>query len=64
LRRSEAILATVLQVATPKEACRPLVARIRSRISSAMCRALPKRRVDPVTSRNASSSDSGSITGV
>ena len=51
LRTSEATLATVFEVATPKEAWRPHSARIRSRISTAIAGGDPKRRCEAVTSR-------------
>ena len=64
LRRSEAILATSLVVATPTEAVSPTSSRTRSLIERAMAGPSPNSSNEPVTSRNASSMEMGSTSGV
>jgi hypothetical protein len=61
---SEAIFATDLDDATPAETVRPDSARTATRIFRAISSALPNRRALSVTSRNASSKDRGSTSGV
>ena len=61
--RSLAILATNLLGATPTEQVRRSSSRTAARIDSAILRAPSKSSSDAVTSMNASSSDSGSISG-
>ena len=61
---ADASLATNLQLATPTEQVRPCWSRMLARISSAISVGRPSRRMAPETSRNASSSDSGSTSGV
>ena len=60
----EASLATNLVVATPTEQVRPYCSRMSARISWPMAAGRPSRRMAPLTSRNASSRDSGSTSGV
>ena len=64
MHRADASLATNLQLATPTEQVRPCCSRMLARISSAIRAGRPSRRMAPETSRNASSSDSGSTSGV
>jgi len=61
---AEASLATNLVVATPTEQVRPYCSRTLALISRAMAAGGPSRRMAPLTSRNASSWDSGSTSGV
>ena len=61
LRWSEASSARNLLYDTPAEAVRPVSARIAARISAAMAVAEPRSSKGAVTSRVASSSDSGWI---
>ena len=60
----EASLATNLQVAMPTEQMIPCCPRTAARISSPISAGGPRRRSAPETSRNASSSASGSTSGV
>ena len=64
LQRVEASLATNLVVATPTEQVMPCSSDTRSRISAPISAGRPRRRTAPATSRNASSRDSGSTSGV
>jgi hypothetical protein len=64
LASPEASLATNLVDATPTEQVTPCSSATRSRICAAICAGEPSRRIEPETSRNASSSDSGSTSGV
>ncbi len=64
LARSEAIFATNFTGAIPADEGRPSSSAIRRRKARAMSPGAPKSRVDAVTSRNASSSESGSHSGV
>ena len=59
-----AILATPTVAATPTEQVIPCSSATRARIDSAMSAGGPSRRTAPLTSRNASSIDSGSTRGV
>ena len=61
---SDAILARNFTAATPTEQVRPSSARIRALICSAISRGVPWSRRAPVTSRNASSSEIPSTSGV
>ena len=60
----EASLATNLLAATPTEQVMPCSSATRLRISSPIAAGGPSRRTAPETSRNASSRDSGSTSGV
>lgn len=60
----DAIFATCLVAATPTLHVMPTSARTRSRIWAAIRAGLPQSRRTPCTSRNASSTDSGSTSGV
>ena len=62
--RVEATLATNFVVATPTEHVTPWAATTCARIIAAIAAGEPSRRRAPATSRNASSSDSGSTSGV
>ena len=62
--RSEAIFATNLFGATPADAVSPTSSRIRALIRRAISTPVPWRAREPVTSRNASSRDRGSTSGV
>lgn len=64
LFQSDAIFAMNLFGATPADTVTPTVSNTRWRISRAISVALPWHRSDPLTSRYASSSDSGSTSGV
>ena len=64
LARRLASLATATVLATPTEQVMPCSSAIRARICSAMAYGDPSRRTDPDTSRNASSIDSASTSGV
>ena len=64
LARSEAIFATNLLQAMPAEAGRRTSEAISRRSRAAMTAGEPKSPCDAVTSRNASSSESGSMSGV
>ena len=64
LRRSDAILATSFVLATPTEAVSPTSARVSSLIRRAIDGPSPNSAADPVTSRNASSIEIGSTSGV
>ena len=64
LQRAEASLATNLVLATPTEQVIPCSSSTVARTHSPTWRAPPRRRAAPDTSRNASSSDSGSTSGV
>ena len=64
LARLDATLATYLVAATPIEQVSPVSDCTRSRIVHAISAGLPCRRRAPDTSRNASSIDSGSTSGV
>ena len=64
LRRSDAILATSFVLATPTEAVSPTSARTSSLIRRAIVGPSPNSAADPVTSRNASSIEIGSTSGV
>ncbi len=61
---SEAIFATSLQAAMPADAGRPSSSAIRRRSRAAISAAEPSSLREAVTSRNASSSESGSQRGV
>ena len=61
---TEASLATNLVVATPTEQVIPCCSLTWARISWPIWAGLPRRRSAPETSRNASSSASGSTSGV
>ena len=60
----DASLATNLVVATPTEQVSPYWSRTLARIRRAMLAGGPSRRMAPATSRNASSRESGSTSGV
>ena len=62
--RRLATLATDTDAATPTEQVMPCSSWIVARRCSAISAGVPRRRVDPLTSRNASSSDIASTTGV
>ena len=64
LARRLASLATDTEAATPTEQVMPCSSWMVARSCSAMSRGEPSRRVDPRTSRNASSSESTSTSGV
>ena len=64
MQRADAILATNLRGATPTEQVMPCCSRTWARMSSAIRAGEPSLRSAPDTSRNASSSDSGSTSGV
>ena len=64
LARDEASFATNLVPATPTEQVTPCSSWIRARMCSAIVVGEPSRRTVPATSRKASSSDSGSTSGV
>ena len=64
LQRADASLATNFVGATPTEQVSPSSSSTRRRMAAAMCPGRPCSRVAPETSRNASSSDSGSTSGV
>ncbi len=64
LRRSEAIFATSLVVATPTEAVSPTSSRTAVLMLPAIVGPSPNSGRDPVTSRNASSIEIGSTSGV
>ena len=64
LQRPEASFAMNFVVAIPTEQVIPSLASTFARISFAIVRPSPSRRLAPVTSRNASSSESGSTSGV
>ena len=61
---SEASLATNFVGATPTDATRPVSLRMSRLIERAMASPSPNKRWQPRTSRNASSSESGSTRGV
>ncbi len=62
--RSLANLASILVVATPTDAVSPVSAFTRARTAAAISGPSPWRRRAPSTSRNASSSEMGSTSGV
>ena len=64
MQRAEAIFATNLTGATPTEQVMDCCSRTCRLISSAMALGEPSLRLAPDTSRNASSSESGSTSGV
>ena len=64
LQRADAILATNLIGATPTEQVMPCWSLTCALMSCAIRAGAPSRRCAPATSRNASSSDSGSTSGV
>jgi hypothetical protein len=64
LHRAEANFAMNLVGATPTEQVNPSVAWISARILAAITAGRPSSRIAPLTSRNASSSDNGSTTGL
>jgi hypothetical protein len=64
LRRSDAIFATSFVRATPTEIVRPTSSWTAALIARAMASPSPKSFRDPVTSRNASSIEIGSTSGV
>ena len=64
LARRLASLATEIEAATPTEQLIPCSSWIVARSCSAICRGGPSRRVEPRTSRNASSSETTSTCGV
>jgi hypothetical protein len=64
LQLTEAILATNLQGATPTEQVMPCCCWTWARMRAAISAGDPSRRSAPETSRNASSSASGSTSGV
>ena len=64
LRSSDAILATSFVVATPTEAVRASSSPMAALISRPIRSPSPKSAIEPVTSRNASSIEMGSIWGV
>ena len=64
LARRLASLATEIDAATPTEQVMPCSSWIVARSCSAICRGEPSRRVEPRTSRNASSSETTSTSGV
>ena len=64
MQRADAILATNLTGATPTEQVMDCCSSTCARISSAITRGEPSLRTAPDTSRNASSSESGSTSGV
>ena len=64
LERVEAIFATCFVAATPTLQTRPVSARTRARSIRAISPGEPQRRRAPDTSRNASSIDRGSTSGV
>jgi len=64
LPRSLAIFATILPGPMPTETARPVAARTRSFSSRPIPSGGPRSRIDPVTSMNASSSESGSTAGL
>ena len=64
LARRLASLATETDAATPTEQVMPCSSWMVERSRSAISRGVPSRRSEPRTSRNASSSDTASTTGV
>ena len=64
LSMSDAIFAINLDGATPAETVRPISLKTVAFTSFAISTAPPRRRLEPVTSRNASSMESGSTSGV
>ncbi len=64
LARDDASFATYLVAAAPIDACSPVSANTRSRNRVPICHGVPIRRRAPATSRNASSIESGSTSGV
>ena len=64
MQRSLASLASSLVVATPTDALSPVSAFTRARTATAISGPVPWRRRDPSTSRNASSREMGSTSGV
>ncbi len=64
LRMSEATLATSFEVATPTDAVSPVSSRIAALSLRPICSPVPIARALPVTSRNASSIETGSTRSV
>lgn len=64
LARRLASLATDTEAATPTEQVMPCSSWMTARSCSAICRGVPSRRMEPRTSRNASSRESTSTSGV